>query len=456
MKTANWKVAEVLRLKAEQPGLTCREIAARVGIGKTTVSEILRRDCAPPDASGGGEDQQFREEPDGTAVLSFHTEQPIRTLEDALRAAEVDTSIWYVERWECSQWTVPLRIRQGQEPVVLRDRRGETAALRHRPEQPVVTQQYRVRVFLRRIVPRAIGAAIDALYERLASRAPAYPILQAKQSRQSKPSKTGAGEPYLAVFGLFDAHFGKLCWAPETGSDYDLKLAESLFANAVDDLLAECQHRNVHKIVLPIGNDFYHVDNRRNTTYGGTPQDVDGRYAKVYEAGEVAVLAAVERLMETAPVQVVWVPGNHDPTISYHLARTVAAWFRRCDRVSVDHSPRPRKYVQWGTNLLGFTHGHVPSNQEDLPGLMAAECRAAWAGATCCEWLIGHQHRSRRWVTKDTDTHKGTTVRLLRSLAGTDSYHYENGFVGQSQAAEVYWYGRDRGYAGHAVVPARQ
>jgi hypothetical protein len=147
------------------------------------------------------------------------------------------------------------------------------------------------------------------------------------------------------------------------------------------------------------------------------------------------------------------VPGNHDPTISYHLAKTVEAWFRRSTAVTVDAGPKVRKYVQWGANLLGLTHGDSPK-PEDLPGLMAAECREQWAAAQHREWLVGHQHRSRAWVTKSTDTHKGTVVRVLRSLAGTDAWHFEQGYISQP-AAEVYWYGRDRGYCGHAVVAAR-
>jgi hypothetical protein len=154
-------------------------------------------------------------------------------------------------------------------------------------------------------------------------------------------------------------------------------------------------------------------------------------------------------------VDVGWVPGNHDPTASYHLAKTVQAWFRNAPRVTVDAGPKVRKYVSFGSTLIGLTHGDAPK-PEDLPGLMAAECRDRWGAATCSEWLVGHQHRSRQWVTKNTDTHKGPTVRVLRALAGTDAYHFENGYVGAEPGAECYWYGRDRGYAGHAVVPARR
>ena len=414
----------IARIRAAwaEPGSSCRKVAKSVRCSRSTALKYRPDDGYRPDDDSP--DRVLRENDDGTAVLALHTDRPVKTLEDALRVAEVDQKVWHVDRWECAQWTVPI----GTKPT------------------PITTQQYRVKVFLRRILSRSLQAATDAVFEKLARHAPKYPT----------PPKVAnhPGEPFLCVLGLFDVHFGKLAWGRETGEDYDLKTAESVFRNAVEDMLAESAGRPVTEFLLPIGNDFYHIDNSRNTTHAGTPQDTDGRYAKVIESGELAVIWAVERLMVLGPVRVVWVPGNHDPTTSYHLARTVAAWFRRCDRVSVDCSPSPRKYHRYGTTLLGMTHGNE-ERHTSLPALMATERPAEWAAAKCREWLLGHQHRSRQFGTRPVDTHDGVTVRVLPSLAGTDAWHHRKGYVSARHAAEVYWYGRDRGYAGHAVVPAR-
>jgi cob(I)alamin adenosyltransferase len=425
------KRAEVRRVFAETGNKTTT--AKRTGVHRQTVIDILKEAAgtAPP----AKPDRLFRENNDDTAVVVATADAPVKTLADALRVAEVDQTVWEVDHWEVSDWTVPMKVEQGQD-----------AEGRWRAARPIQTQQYRVKVYLRRVMPRALRAATDAIFERLAKHAPKYPT--------PAKVKNNSGEPFLAVLGLFDVHFGKLCWAAETGDNYDTKAAEQVYRNAVDDMIAEGSGKPIDRFLLPLGNDFYHIDNSRSTTYAGTPQDVDGRYAKVIEAGEMAVVWAVERLSAIAPVDVVWVPGNHDPTTSYHLARTVAAWFRRCPRVAVDASPNPRKYLAYGSTLIGLTHG----NEErfaDLPAIMATERATEWAGASCREWLVGHQHRSRQFQTKPVDTHLGTTVRVLRSLAGTDAWHHRKGYVGGTHSAEVYFYGRQRGYAGHAVVPAR-
>jgi len=209
----------------------------------------------------------------------------------------------------------------------------------------------------------------------------------------------------------------------------------------------------VERWLFPIGNDFFHMDNRKNMTTGGTPQDVDGRYEKIIEAGEMAVIWAVERMAQTAPVSVIHVPGNHDRTASWHLARTVEMWFRNNSRVSVDRGANPRKYFRWEKTLLGLTHGNEEKKQS-LPSIMSVERPQEWAETTCREWLCGHEHRARQWQTQPVDTHEQTTVRALRSLAGTDAWHHSKGYL-STKAAEVYFYGKTRGYAGHSVVPAR-
>jgi hypothetical protein len=181
---------------------------------------------------------------------------------------------------------------------------------------------------------------------------------------------------------------------------------------------------------------------------------VDGRFWKVIEAGEAAFVWAIERMLAVAPVDVVWVPGNHDPTTSGHTARTMRAAFRNCDRVAVNCDPKTRKYVRYGRSLIGMTHGNE-ERKESLPTLMATEAKADWAATECHEWLLGHEHRNRQFMTKPVDTHDGVIVRVLPSLAGTDSYHHRKGYISTTHAAEVYWYGLDTGYAGHVPVRAR-
>lgn len=360
---------------------------------------------------------------DNESEVTFVTDHPIRTLEDACAAAQVDLKVWYVDSWECSQWTVGMNAKgSGQ----------------------VQTQQYRVKLRLRRLIQKSVHEAILAVYDEMKQHAPKFKVPKIPQS----------GAETLAVVCLFDTHFGKLAWKPEAGEDYDLKIAENIFRNAVIDLMQHVKDRKVSKFLLPVGNDFFHIDNRRNTTFMGTPQDTDSRYAKIFMTGKLAVVWAIEHMLQYANVDVLWVAGNHDTTTSYHLVETVASWFHKTKQVQVDVTPPMRKYYRWSDTLLGFTHGDK-IKPESLPNLMAVERAADWSATQCREWLLGHRHRTQKWVTKSADTYEGTTVRTIQALTATDAWHHENGFIGATRAAEVLFYQKNFGYVGNMIAKAR-
>lgn len=413
------QIADLLRA-----GKTVSQICEALKVGDKRIARVRRTVGGKPEIN---EVASFKESGD-EAVATGTSDTPIKTLEDACRAANVDTKVWYVHDWEVSQWTTPLIVGSGPE------------------RKAIQQQQYRVRCRLKRILPKPLLDAAEAIYERLAklSRKPANVV-------RCKPI---AGEPCMAVVAVMDPHFGLLAWEKESGSNYDLAIAERLYSNAVTDLLNEVKGRNVAKILFLLGNDLLHVDNSNNTTFAGTPQSVDGRLAKLVETVEMAVINAIETAAAVAPVDVQLIPGNHDTTTSYHVARTVKAWFRHDKRVEVECGPSPRKYVRWGTNLIGLCHGDAIKT-ESLPNIMATEKPDLWAATTCREWILGHMHRSRSWTTQPIDTYEGTTVRVLRALTKQCAWHHKRGFVGGQSAAEVYFYGKERGYIGHAVAPAR-
>jgi len=205
---------------------------------------------------------------------------------------------------------------------------------------------------------------------------------------------------------------------------------------------------DVSRILVPVGNDFFNVDNWAGTTARGTPQDSDGPFARVFEAGCAAMVAAVERCLAVAPVDLLWIPGNHDPSTSFYLTRFLDAWFRASGDVTVDRDHRPRKYIRHGCCLLGFTHGDQ-ENHRDLPAIMAAEVPDLWAATTWREIHLGHYHRARQTVHRTTDEFGGVRVRVLPSLSGTDSWHYRKGYVSNKRAAECYLWHESEGYAGH-------
>lgn len=343
----------------------------------------------------------------------------IKTLDEALRVSKVDLKVWEVERFVINSWEVTIG-RKNNDKV-----------------KPATYTNYQVKAWLRRKCPTPMEISIERL------------LVQMKRSSRPAPRirpETEHGRFMLEV-SLFDAHFGLLAWRRETGDDYDLKLAENAYAETMEDLLQKTRGCQPEKILLPFGNDFFHVNNPEGVTpTAHNVLDVDGRLCKVVETGERALIHAIDRCLKLAPVHVVWIPGNHDPETSYFLCRTLKAWFHNNPNVIVDVEPPTRKYVNYGCNLIGFTHGNE-ERHADLPTIMATEQREIWGKMRHCEWHLGHYHKKKETRFMAGDTFGGVSVKVLPSISGTDAWHFKKGYVKGHRMAEAFLWDYERGLA---------
>jgi len=369
--------------------------------------------AAPPPSFDG--DKFTRSEAGDTLTLDSLSTR-IRTAEQAMAKAQVDPAFWELDRFTVNSWEVAMKL--GPEG-------GEKTC--H------VEPLFQVKVWLRRRAPKPFQDAAAALVERMKRHAPKYP----------KVTRPSPKKPYMLEVCLFDAHFGKLSWALETGQNMDLQIMEGVYLRAVQDLIAKARHYEIEKFVFPIGQDFFHINNRNNTTARGTPQDVDGRLFKVFDTGCAAVIRAVEFCRRVAPVDVPWVPGNHDPDTSGFMARYVAAWFSGAKDVTVDTRPTSRKFLVYGANGLMLTHGDEEPLR-DLPAIMAAEERAMWGQTQYSEIHTGHWHKKKEVRFAGADQFGGgVVVRVIPSLSGTDAWHYRKGWNRGARSAEAYLWGKD-------------
>jgi predicted transcriptional regulator len=410
VKLSDDVVAEIVR--RTKAGESQSTIAKALGIAESSVSrhqKLQGVSSALPIGKETVQPERDYEECGDRAKVTVHTPERVQSEEDAVRVCKVDLTRWFVDK-------VRIKAYQG----FMKD---------ERTNEPVVTQMFSVTLDLKRVAPKAVQNAVDRLYARFHEDAPSW-----RQSRHQRKEN-----PLLGLVCLFDAHFGRLTWGRETGADYDLKIAEAVWVNAVEDLLARSEGKRVERWLLPLGNDLIHIDGPDNKTRNGTPQDTDQRYPKILEVACKSAQYAVERLASSAPVDVLWVPGNHDLTTSWHCAHYLSAVFKTHDSVTVDYSPATRKYHSWEKVLLGFTHG----NEEkitDLPGIMAKETKESWAKATVTDWYLGHVHHMRRWMTKDVGEQTGVTIRTLRTITPPDAWHAKRGYVGTVRAAEAHFY----------------
>jgi hypothetical protein len=396
-------------------------------MAKTSLSESVAN--AVNIATAKPLESKFSKREQGDALNVESVSERIKTIADAIRHGGIDEAIWYVEKSECTS----------HEGYYKTGPKGEETAK--------LVLMWNIKITLKRRVTRLAQREFETLFDRMRKHAPKYPAL--RKARK-------ISDPHMAEFALLDVHFGKLAWRHETGEDCDLDISKRRYLAAFDELKEKISGFPIEEIVLPIGQDLFHVDNRRNETTAGTPQDADGRYSKIWSVGKEAVIEVVERCAAMAPTRVVFSAGNHDEVTSFHMCEYLAAWFRRCNRVTVDAEPKSRKYVTYGPVVIGYTHGNR-EKLHSLPALMLHEARELMATRRTLEIHHGHFHKVKETVFVNSDTHAGgVRMRCLPSLSGTDRWHYDQGYVGATKAAEVYLWSKESGYSGHFSANVRE
>lgn len=288
----------------------------------------------------------------------------------------------------------------------------------------------------------------DELVAEMKKYAPKYPEI--KRTKR---------EGYLLVVDPADIHFGKLARKGESDLDYDLDVAERRFNEGIDSLISKVGGFGISEIVLVLGNDILHIDNPKRTTTSGTSQDTSGMWWEAFNLAKKCYIRAIEKLVQIGNVHLVFCPSNHDFMSGFMLADSVSSWFHNSKNVTSNATMHHRKYIHFGSNLLGFTHGDG-AKRKDLPALMAKEAKGEWATSAFCYWYVHHVHHKDR-VKMDTGNKKfdqiekdeiGVTtintglhvnpdksiqVEAVRTPSVADRWHYTNGYT-NIQAMECF------------------
>ena len=244
-------------------------------------------------------------------------------------------------------------------------------------------------------------------------------------------------EDYLLEVPVVDLHLSKLAWEPEVGESYDYKIAEKRYKTVIEDVYSRAEVVRPGKFLIPIGHDFFHTDTLQGTTTAGTPQDFDGRWQKQFNKGVELLVWTFDLFSQLGPVDGLLVPGNHDKMVSYYALMFLMAWFKDREEVNINTDPKTRKYIEFGKNLIGFTHGD--KEKKRIFGNMQIEAAPAWGRTKYREFHTGH------WHHESLKEEHGVIVRSLSSITATDAWHFESGYVGAIAKQQTFLWHKHKG-----------
>ncbi len=251
--------------------------------------------------------------------------------------------------------------------------------------------------------------------------------------KQSAPFQDG-DDGVAYEISLPDIHYGKL-------TELSMDAVEEQFMSTVYNLVDKAKGLNIEKFILPIGNDGMNSEGMRLTTTKGTFQHDAVGWRESFQGYCNLMTKAIDFLKTKAPVHVIVVSGNHDFERMFYAGDVIKGWYRNDKNVVVDNSMESRKYVEYGVNMLMFTHGDKEKPSE-MPLIMATEQPEMFARCPIREVHCGHLHKEM------VNEYRGIKVRFIPSICANDDWHRTMGYSAL-RTGQAYIWSKTNGLEGY-------
>lgn len=230
------------------------------------------------------------------------------------------------------------------------------------------------------------------------------------------PAPKTCNSDLLTVYPIVDHHTGLFAWAQETrDADFDLGIAIELLQGTMTQLVSTSPASQT-AVIISMG-DFVHSDTVLNKTIrSNNILDVDGRWSKVMRSSVRLLINCVDTALQVHQRVIVrMLPGNHDDMAAHTLAIALSCQYEHEPRVVVDLDPSLFWIYEWGTTMIGATHGHT-CREQDVPGLMANLEKEMWGRTDYRYAYMGHLHH------RKANEQNGVYVETFQTLSPKDAW----------------------------------
>ena len=357
----------------------------------------------------------MEEGPDGKFIISEDSTR-IRSLDDLLGAFSVDDSEWEVDWYDIGTY---------EQTGFDNDRK------------PVTTTMYRCKAKLKRVDPfKNLETTRQGLIEDLKDMATYKPKVKTKLQGQDTTA-------HCLEIGAYDLHLGKI---GIIGDDYSMDIAQERLIAAIEHLLKRASGFTIDQILFVVGNDFLNTDGDKPIprTTKGTPQFNSDHHIEMYKRGRKLITMVIDELSSICPVHVVVMPGNHDEECIMYLGDALELFYEHNENVVIDNTRPLMKGFKYGNNLIAFDHGHKMKADKAVQ-ILPQRFRDIWSDVRYVELHRGHLHGVHHKKIGATSELSGITVRNLGSMAATDQWHDDKGFIGNIKRAHGFIWSKHNG-----------
>lgn len=325
-----WKKSK--KFYAEKLNVTEAEVEELIKELKEKDTEITNDDFIVSDKTIKIEEDIVK----GTGEVVFNSPVEIKTLDELIEKCNIDVEKWEITKYVQNYW-------------------GNAT-----------TPHWQVKAWLSK--KKTDQLFQDSFVEFLKNY---QPVSQSLMSPKFNPNKPNGS----LVINKQDAHYDKF---DVSGNNYiEERFARTIYR--IETIITQATlSNNLENITYIIGSDEFNSE-FTGTTTKGTPQKNTQDFHSSFEAICNHEVKMVTLLLQSAEqVNIIYVPGNHDEYIGWHLINWLKAYFRNTDRLTIDSSPNYRKYVSYGRTAMMFNHGDVIKPAK-LAGIFPMEFKNDWS-----------------------------------------------------------------------------
>jgi hypothetical protein len=149
---------------------------------------------------------------------------------------------------------------------------------------------------------------------------------------------------------------------------------------------------NLDLIHYIVGSDAFNSE-WTGMTVNGTPQQNLLPYDEGFEAILDHEIRVIQSLLKSAQaVEIIYIPGNHDEHVGWHLIKTLQVYFRGEPRLTFDTKLEFTKYKRYNNTALCYNHGAEVKPQK-LANAFPVEFKEEWSFTEFWYIFTGDKHR---------------------------------------------------------------
>lgn len=342
------KNASDIQLKRSMVGFSWRKICHEIGI-EDSLSEYVRGrfKAMKLNKSEMVSTKTFSENIDAkNAEIKDELDKEIKTIDELVEHLNIDTTRWKVSSWRSSRTS---------------------------------TGKFAISASLKAIP----GLATEEAKEKFIEWAKTIKPAPASVYKLPKSSRSGC-----LVLPRQDIHFNKYDIHGENSIEERFKTIELATLDAIKRASATY---DLKKIIYIVGSDEFNSEWTTCTTKG-TPQQNILSYQDAFEKICSFELRMIEIILSSAEeVEVVFLPGNHDEFVGWHLIHFLQGYFRNVTRLKFNSEIFNTKIIQFKNTLMMFNHGDK-IKPRDLAAKFPHIAKEEWSSADFFYIFTGDKH----------------------------------------------------------------